>query len=132
MGYIDSLTKRIQEEAKRYSNRREVARAGILEILSTKYLSPDEMHPNPDDEFSDSDVGPNESIVEKYVQEALDNLKVEADSFDDPILVAKMQAGDYMIINGHHRWAAAIKVKLNRVHVAIANPGKENLASFFG
>ena len=132
MGYIDSLTKRIQEEAKRYSNRREVARAGILEILSTKYLSPDEMHPNPDDEFSDPDVGPNESIVEKYVQEALDNLKVEADSFDDPILVAKMQAGDYMIINGHHRWAAAIKVKLNRVHVAIANPGKENLASFFG
>ena len=40
------------------------------------------MHPNPDDEFSDPDVGPNESIVEKYVQEALDNLKVEADSFD--------------------------------------------------
>ena len=132
MGYIDSLTKRVLEEAKKYSNRREVARANILEILSTKYLSPDEMHPNPDDEFSDPDVGPNESIVEKYVQEALDNLKVEADSFDDPILVAKMQAGDYMIINGHHRWAAAIKVKLNRVHVAIANPGKENLASFFG
>ena len=93
MGYIDSLTKRIQEDVKKYSNRREVARANILEILSTKYLSPDEMHPNPDDEFSDPDVGPNESIVEKYVQEALDNLKVDADSFDDPILVAKMQSG---------------------------------------
>ena len=93
MGYIDSLTKRVLEEAKKYSNRREVARANILEILSTKYLSPDEMHPNPDDEFSDPDVGPNESIVEKYVQEALDNLKVDADSFDDPILVAKLKAG---------------------------------------
>lgn len=132
MGYIDSLTKRIQEEAKKYSNRREVARANILEILSTKYLSPDELHPNPDDEFSDPDVGPNESIVEQYVQEAMHNLEVEADSFDDPIMVAKLEAGEYMIINGHHRWAAAIKVQLKRVRVVIANPGEENLVSFLG
>ena len=130
MGYVDSLTKRIQEEAKKYMNRREVARASILEVLTTKYLSPEQMHPNPDDEFSDPDVGPNESIVEMYVQDALKNLEAEADSFDDPIMVAKMQAGDYMIINGHHRWAAAIKVKLTRVRVVIANPGEENLVGF--
>ena len=130
MGYVDSLTKRIQEEAKKYMNRREVARASILEVLTTKYLSPEQMHPNPDDEFSDPDFGPNESIVEMYVQDALKNLEAEADSFDDPIMVAKMQAGDYMIINGHHRWAAAIIVKLTRVRVVIANPGKENLVGF--
>ena len=42
-------------------------------------------------------------------------------------MVAKLSDGDYMIINGHHRWAAAIKMGLDKVRVVIANPGEENL-----
>ena len=37
-------------------------------------------------------------------------------------MVAKMKKGDYLIINGHHRWAAAVKVELKRVRVVVANP----------
>ena len=127
MGYTDKLGKRIQEEVAKYQNRRETVRASILEVLSTRFLSPDQMHPNPEDEFCDPDVGPNESIVEQYVEEAMKNLECGTDSFDEAIMVAKMKEGDYLIINGHHRWAAAVKVELKRVRVAIANPGTENL-----
>ena len=127
MGYTDKLSRRIQDDVAKYKDRRETVRASILEVLTVRFLSPDQMHPNPEDEFCDPDVGPNESIVEKYVDEARSNLKSGADSFDEAILVAKMKEGGYLIINGHHRWAAAVKVELNRVRVAIANPGTENL-----
>ena len=115
------------EEAGKYSEWREVARADLLEILTTRYLSPDQMHPNPEDEFCDPDVGPNERILEDYMEIAQQNLMVGVDSFDEPIMVAKMKAGEYMIINGHHRWAAAVKTELRRVRVVITNPGTENL-----
>ena len=127
MGYTDKLGKRIQEDIAKYQNRRETVRASILEVLTVRFLSPDQMHPNPEDEFCDPEVGPNESIVEDYVDVAKSNLECGADSFDEAILVAKMKDGDYLIINGHHRWAAAVKVELKRVRVAIANPGTENL-----
>ena len=129
MGYTDKLGKRIQEEVAKYMDSREIVRAGILEVLTTRFLSPDQMHPNPEDEFCDPDVGPNESIVEKYLDEARSNLQAGEDSFDEPIMVAKMKKGDYLIINGHHRWAAAVKVELKRVRVVVANPGTENLVS---
>ena len=127
MGYTDKLGKRIQEDLAKYQNRRETVRASIMEVLTVRFLSPDRMHPNPEDEFCDPEVGPNESIVEDYVEEATKNLVCGADSFDEAILVAKMEEGGYLIINGHHRWAAAVKVELKRVRVAIANPGTENL-----
>ena len=127
MGYTDKLGKRIQEDIAKYQNRRETVRASIMEVLTVRFLSPDRMHPNPEDEFCDPEVGPNESIVEDYVDEARSNLECGADSFDEAILVAKMEEGGYLIINGHHRWAAAVKVELKRVRVAIANPGTENL-----
>ena len=130
MGYTDKFTKWIMEEAGRYKGRREVVRAGIMEILTTRYLSPDQMHPNPEDEFCDPDVGPNERILEDYIEIAQHNLRDGADSFDEPIMVAKMQAGEYMIINGHHRWAATVKTQLNRVRVVITNPGTENLVQY--
>lgn len=127
MGYTDKLGKRIQEELSKYSGRREVVRADFLEVLTVRHLSPDQMHPNPEDEFCDPDVGPNEGIVERYVDEARDDLEAGVESFDEPIMVAKMKEGDYLIINGHHRWAAAIKTELKRVRVVVTNPGTENL-----
>ena len=130
MGYIDSLTKRIQNEVQRYKNRREVARANLMEILTIRHLPLEKMHPNPDDEFSNPAVGANEKIVEKYVKEAMDTIVVGGTCFEKPIMVAKMSDGDYMIVNGHHRWAAAVKVQLNTVRVVITNPGTENLVQY--
>lgn len=130
MGYRDKIQDIIMEEIAGYSEGREVVKAGILEILSLRYLPPEQMHPNPEDEFCDPDVGPSEQIVEEYVLKAQKNLMAGVDSFDEPIMVAKMNDGGYMIINGHHRWAAAIKTELKRVRVVIANPGRENLLQY--
>jgi ParB-like chromosome segregation protein Spo0J len=51
-------------------------------------------------------------------------------SFDEAIMIAKLENGEYMIVNGHHRWAAAIKVGLTQVRVVVVNPGMENLAAY--
>ena len=39
----------------------------------------------------------------------------------DPIIVQKLNAGGYEIVNGHHRWAAAKKTGLKKVPVRIKN-----------
>ena len=69
MGYTDKLGKRIQEEVARYQDHRETVRASILEVLTVRFLSPDQMHPNPEDEFCKPEVGMNREIVSKYRQD---------------------------------------------------------------
>ena len=128
MAYLDSFMKRVQEDISKYGEKRSVVRASIVDILTVKKLSPDQMHANPDDDFSNPKVGPNEEIVDKYIEEAQQNMMSGMTSFEEPIMVAKMEQGDYMIVNGHHRWAAAIKVGLKKVRVVVVNPGWENIA----
>ena len=131
MGYVDSIVKRIQQDIKKYGENRKTVRAGIIDVLTVRYLSPEQMHVNPDDEFSDPKAGPSEEIVERYIDEARSGLEAGKKSFAEPIMVAKLSDGDYMIVNGHHRWAAAIKVGLTQVRVVIVNPGWENLAGYY-
>lgn len=128
MAYLDSFMKRVQEDIAKYGNKRSVIRASIVDILTVKKLSPDQMHANPDDDFSNPKVGPNEEIVDKYIEEAQQNMMSGMTSFEEPIMVAKMEQGDYMIVNGHHRWAAAVKLGLDKVRVVVVNPGWENIA----
>lgn len=130
MGNTDMLTKKIQEDVLKYKDNREIVPADLVEILTVRHLSPDCMHANPDDEFCDPKIGANESIVEKYVNEAEATLKDGGECFEEPIMVAKLSDGEYMIVNGHHRWAAAIKMGLAQVRVVIANPGTEDLVGF--
>ena len=126
---MDSLMKRIQEDMRRYQDRRGNVRSNLIEILTVRHLSPDSMHPNPEDEFCDPAVGPNEKIIEKYIREARRDIECGSESFDEPIMVEKMDPEGYMIVNGHHRWAAAMKVGLDRVRVLVVNPGWENIES---
>lgn len=126
----DSFSTRIQKDLKKFSGKRQIVRASILDIMTVRHLSPDQMHANPDDDFVNPKVGPNEEIIEKYIEEARRDMEMEAMSFDEPIMVAKMEDGEYMIVNGHHRWAAAIKVGLNQVRVVVVNPGMEDMADF--
>ena len=128
MAYLDSFMKRVQEDVAKYGEKRSVVRASIVDILTVKKLSPDQMHANPDDDFSNPKVGPNEEIVDKYIEEAQQNMMSGMTSFEEPIMVAKMEQGDYMIVNGHHRWAAAVKLGVDKVRVVVVNPGWENIA----
>ena len=126
----DSLWDRIKSDVAKYSESRAMTRANFIDILTVRHLSPDKMHANPDDDFCNPKVGPNEEIVDKYIEEARRDMEVGEMSFDEAIMVAKLENGEYMIVNGHHRWAAAIKVGLTQVRVVVVNPGMENLASY--
>lgn len=130
MRYTDALMKRVQEDIKRYKDHREVVRAGILEVLTVRHLSPEKMHPNPEDEFSNPDVGPNEEILERYMEEAMKDMEANEISFSTPVMVAKMDQGEYMIVNGHHRWAAAVKLGLLKIRVVVTNPGWEEIVGY--
>lgn len=55
---------------KNISGRRETVRASLIDIMTVKHLSPDQMHVNPDDDFANPKVGPNEEIVNHYIEEA--------------------------------------------------------------
>ena len=117
--------KRMQEDIKRYKDKREAVRAGIIERLTVKKIDPNELHPNPDDEFTYVNIGPSERIIEQYAQEARMRQQRQMPIFEEPILIQKMEFNnEYIILNGHHRWAAAIKAKVPKVRVSIVNPGK--------
>ena len=101
--------------------------AGLLERLFKKRLPLSKLHPNPDDEFCFPDIGPNYQIVSKYVEEILATQDRKLEPFDkDPILVEKMHPHGYLILNGHHRWAAAMRLKLKKIRVKIINLALES------
>lgn len=126
----DTISTRIKKDVEAYSVKRQMVRASIIDILTVRHLSPDQMHANPDDDFVNPNIGPNEEILEKYIEEAKRNLQMGEMSFDEAIMVSKLEEGEYMIVNGHHRWAAAIKVGLTEVRVVVVNPGMEDIASY--
>lgn len=126
----DSFWTRVQNDVAKYSGARQMVRANIIDLLTVRHLPPDKLHANPDDDFCNPKVGPNEEIVDKYIEEARRDMEVGEMSFDEAIMIAKLENGEYMIVNGHHRWAAAIKVGLTQVRVVVVNPGMENLEAY--
>ena len=57
---------RVEEDIRRYKGSRSYVHAGLLERLLVKELSPLQMHPNPEDDFCQSKIGPNGGIIEHY------------------------------------------------------------------
>lgn len=80
------------------------------------------LHPNPDDEFSKPEVGPSYRIVSEYETK----LRVHPDIKFEPIIVEKMHPDGYLIINGHHRWAAFYRLGYKRVPIEIVNMAHED------
>ncbi|MCR4754583.1 MAG: ParB/RepB/Spo0J family partition protein [Lachnospiraceae bacterium] len=101
-------------------------KAGLLERLTVKNLPCNRMHPNPADEFTFPDIGPNYGIISNYVTMIKENLKHGLPMFDEPILVEKLRPHGYMLLNGHHRWAAAMRLKVREVPVKIINLAQES------
>ena len=121
----NSFMKRMQEDIQRYKDRRETVRVGLIERLMVKKISPELLHPNPDDEFTYVNIGPSERIIEQYAKEARRRQDLNLDIFEEPVLIQKMEyTGEYIILNGHHRWAAALKARIPKIRVSIVNPGK--------
>ncbi len=116
----------IQEEVNKLKGVTMPVKAGLLERLLVKKLPCTKMHPNPDDEFSFPDIGPNYQIVSRYVDEIKHLASKGLPVFEEPVLVEKLHPRGYMLLNGHHRWAAAMRLHYRKLNVKIINLAQEN------
>ena len=46
--------------------------------------------------------------------------------YPEPIIVNRLKMGDYLILNGHHRWAGAVKAGVPKVRILVTDPDKVN------
>ena len=117
-----ALFRYVLQDLEETEGNRELTKASLVERLTVRHLELKQIHVNPDDEFTDPNIGPSDRIISEY----MDLIQVlqfqKADIFEEPILVNKMKAGGYMLLNGHHRWAAALQRGLSKIHVSIMNP----------
>lgn len=114
------LDKYIAGEIAKYKGVAFPLKSGPLRRFLIKRTDCKKLHPNPDDEFSMPEIGPNYSIISKYEKKLLD---ADTDKFfdHDPLMVERMYPDGYMILNGHHRWAAALRVKSPAIAINIVN-----------
>lgn len=96
-------------------------KVGILERILTRKVSPSKLHPNPEDEFSNPAIGPNYEIVGGYVKSIKTALSRGQKPMEEPLIIEKISTGGYMLLNGHHRWMAALRIGLKRAPVQLVN-----------
>ena len=96
-------------------------KASILERLLVKNTSCDNMHPNENDEFTFPSVGPSYRIINEYMDSIRVQLRKGEPIFSEPIIVEKVRPKGYLILNGHHRWAASMKLSIKKVPIKIIN-----------
>ena len=97
-------------------------KTGILQRLLTKKADCESLHPNPEDEFSSPTVGPNYKIISAYQAQFLNEIKHAQYYFTgEPIIVERTHPEGYRIINGHHRWAAAMRLNMAKIPIRIVN-----------
>lgn len=129
MGNVTEEFRRyVLDDVKSYSKLNHPLKASLPERLLVRTAPLRKLHPNPVDEFSDPEVGPNYSIVtdyEKTYRSLMQMGQPPIGPFDEPLMVEKMSTGGYMILNGHHRWMAARRVNMKKVPIHIVNVSTE-------
>ena len=109
------------EEAAKYKNIAIPLRSGILRRAIVRKMDPMKLHPNPDDEFCDPKIGPNDEIISNYLKDIREAKKHNLPPFAEPLMVTRIHPDGYMLLNGHHRWAAALKSHMKQVPIEIIN-----------
>ena len=61
------FSEHLQEELKKYGGIMVPVKAGLAERLLLKKMPVTWLHPNPEDEFSWPEIGPNPGIINKYI-----------------------------------------------------------------
>ena len=120
---VYNLMDKVWEDLALYDGKRELVKAGFFERHFVKSAPPSSLHVNPDDEFCDPNIGPNNEILQRYSSDIRKRGYLNQPPFSEPIEVVKMKPEGYMILNGHHRWLAAVKKELKKVPIEIVNPG---------
>ena len=115
----------VLDDLKNYTALTRPRKASFVERTLVTSVPIEKLHPNPEDEFSDPNIGPNNNIVGHYESHLARNDGFTRDSKVEPLVVEKLSTGGYMILNGHHRWLAAKKAGIKRVPVQIVNSTHE-------
>ena len=118
------FTEFIAEDIRKYEGIWMPLKSGIIRRTLVRWAKCKNMHPNPGDEFCFPDIGPNYTIIsdyEKQMRYAISHGYGPWEKLKDRIMVERMYPEGYMIINGHHRWAAALRVGLKRAPIKILN-----------
>ena len=126
-----NLQKYIADEVARVKGVCYPVRAGRLERGLVRKVKCGKLHPNPNDEFCFPEIGPNEEIVSRYekdfraIREDADAARFLDSGAGEPLDVQKIHPDGYMILNGHHRWIAAVRAGVGTLPVRIVNLTQE-------
>ena len=116
----------LAEEANKYKGVSVPVRSGLFRRAIVRKIRCKKLHPNPGDEFCNPRIGPNYEIVSRYEHEIWAARKRrKKDCFSEPLIVEKIRPEGYLLLNGHHRWAAAVRMGVARVPVKIVNLTQE-------
>ena len=120
---MTEFDKFIADEVAKYKGNSFPLKASLLERALVRKVSYKKLHPNPDDEFCIPAVGPSYRIINEYVQKMVEDKYdgLFSGVEDKNITVEKMYPDGYMILNGHHRWAAYMRIGKKKVPIHIVN-----------
>lgn len=117
--YTYSLNDIIQADLNKYKDIHMPLKASPIEQYLIKKLYPYRLHVNPEDDFASEKIGPSRTIINNYVNQ-MRIFPLGKKGCFEPLIVEKMYPDGYLIINGHHRWAAALQLG-KKVPVKIVN-----------
>lgn len=96
-------------------------KAGILRRALIRWAPCTSLHPNPDDEFCSLKIGRNYQIVSEYMESFYRERLHSRQYCEEPLTVEKIRPDGYLILNGHHRWAAALRLGFNKIPIRIVD-----------
>ena len=96
-------------------------KAGLLRRALIRQTRCAKLHPNPDDEFCMPKVGPNYGIISDYMSRFREERAHSRQYCDERLVVEKIRPDGYLILNGHHRWAAALRLGYPRIPIEIVD-----------
>lgn len=117
----------LEDEVRKIKGIAVPVRSSLLRRVFIRRLPLRCLHPNPEDAFCDPEIGPNYEIISRYGEEIRTaREQSQRDIFKEPLIVERIRPDGYMILNGHHRWAASIRNHLDKVPVRIVNLTRED------
>ena len=102
-------------------------KSSLLRRLVVRNVRCEKLHPNPEDEFCKSSVGPSFEIIRKYTNQfrTAGNARISSSMVyhedDDALIIERIRPDGYIILNVHHRWAAGRFAGLDKLPVKIVN-----------
>ncbi len=121
----------LAEEVRKVRGISRPVKAGLLRRILVGSARTRNLHPNPEDEFCDPRIGPNYSIISQYERELATYRHSPSASWGRQmpgiarLQVQRISTGGYQILNGHHRWAAAVRISLPRLRVQVLDITQE-------